>query len=108
MSEYINALQELLKILSSPAQEQLSYLNDLGDISLDELALEFDELFLLASTKLEAWELSQPQFKALNFLNSMLDKISNIDECWTKSSLSERREWEEIRKLSNVCLKEFK
>ncbi|BBM03580.1 hypothetical protein [Microbulbifer sp. GL-2] len=107
MSKYINSLLEVLKILASSAQVQLRYLNGLGNPSVDELALDFDDLFLMAPSKLEVGELTSQQFKNLEDLNSMFDQISGVDRYWTASSLSEDREWEEIRKLASVCLRQF-
>ena len=107
MSKYIVTLLELLKVLASSAQVQLSYLDSLGSPSVDELALEFEDLFLIASSKLEAGELTSLQFENLEVLDSMFDKISGVDKHWTTSSLCESAEWEEIRKLANLCLKQF-
>ncbi|MFL0803130.1 MAG: hypothetical protein K6L81_05400 [Agarilytica sp.] len=107
MLNYTNELLELLKILASSAQVQLTYLEGLGNPSVDELALEFDDLFLLASSKVETGVLTSPQFDLLERLNSKLDEISGVDMCWTTTAISDSKEWEEIRVLANLCLKKI-
>lgn len=107
MLNYLNALIEVLKILASSASEQLSYLRKLGSPSVDELALEFNDLFLLASAKVESGELSQEQFEFLKALDLQLDKMSDVEQNWTDESLSGDEEWEEVRRLAASSLKHF-
>ncbi len=109
MQIFINALLDILKILSSEAEDQLLYLQTIGGGSIDELALEFEELMLVAPSKLSSGEITKKQFSSIEFLNIKLDGLSENDkiENWTESALAKSDEWEEIRKLASGCIRQF-
>lgn len=107
MSKYIKSFVEILKVLSLSAQKQLIYLIELGNPSVDELALEFDDLFLLAPSKLDSGELTHEQFKLLNVINLKFEEMGDLEKNWSESSLSNSEEWEELRGLAKLALSEM-
>lgn len=109
MEIFIESLLKILKILASGSAEQLRYLKSIGGASIDELALEFEELVLLAPSKFEVGDITQTQFSSIKLLNQKLDEFSGDDKAsyWTESALIEKSEWEEVRKLAGECLVKF-
>lgn len=107
MFNYSNALSEVLNILASPANEQLGYLRRLNDPCVSELALEFSDLFLLASDRVDTGELSQGLFESLKALDLQLDKMSDDKHNWTDESLADSKEWEQVRQLAAASLVYF-
>jgi hypothetical protein len=109
MEFFTSATQKIMKTLSSEAGEQIQYLNSIGSDSVDELALELEEIALLAPSKLESGEITQAQYSLIQLLNNKLDELSDNGKIdyWTESALFESSEWEEIRTLAKECLREF-
>lgn len=109
LESFISALMQILKVLSAPAEDQVKYLQLIGGASVDELALEFEEVWLLASSALESNEIREYQYDALKNLNEKLDQLSEVgnDEIWTESALFKNEEWEEVRSLAKECIESF-
>jgi len=100
-SELLEALQRLAE---SPA-EQEAYLRKL-DVGIDELALEYDDLFHLVDAKFRTGELGASEREALSTLSKVLDDMSgpkNAD-LWTTDALQHRDEWREVRRLAGKAL----
>ncbi len=109
LESFISALMQILKVLSAPAKEQVKYLQLIGGASVDELALEFEEVWLLAPSILESKEITECQYDALKKLNGKLDQLSEVgnDKTWTESALFKNGEWEEVRSLAKKCIESF-
>lgn len=109
MQNYIENLCEQLRLLSRPAKEQLDYLESIGGAPIDELALEFEEVMILAPQKLQDGKITTAQVDSINFLYSKLNMLNNdiSGEFWTESALVEQPEWGEIRSLARDCLTKF-
>lgn len=92
-----------IKRLAAPADEQIAYLRRLGSFpSLDELALEFDDMFGPAGTLPEG---SPEWVEALRKLDQRLDEISGHENehLWLAQAL-EGTEWTEVRDLARNAL----
>ena len=98
MRNFFNELTEILNILSSSSKEQISYL---GSMSVDELGLEFDDIYHLINSKEDFKNLTGRQLNLLFDLNNKLDNMSRKESLWTKKALNENIEWMEIRNLAN-------
>jgi hypothetical protein len=91
-------LLEALKRLAAPAEEQVAYLRGLGSFpSLDELALEFDDVFGPPGTPPPdgAWE------DALRSLDAVLNAMSGRENShlWIADAL-DGPEWAAVRALA--------
>ena len=73
---FIDTLMELLQILSGTADEQVNYLRGLGGVSVDELGLEFEEIWLQADIIFRSKGITQHQYDAIKKLNVTLDQMS--------------------------------
>ena len=105
MGDYCNVALNALKILSAEASDQLSYLDRIGGASIDELALEFEELMLLAPSKLESGEITRQQYLSLKSIDKELDGLGY--ECWSELAIRNSHEWKKIRALAEKSLELF-
>jgi hypothetical protein len=95
-------LLESLKRLAAPADEQVAYLRDLGSFpSLDELALEFDDVFGPPGTPPP----EGPWADALSKLAAALNAMSGQENShlWTADALN-GPEWAEVRSLAREAI----
>jgi hypothetical protein len=97
-------LIESVKRLAAPADEQVAYLRRLGSFpSLDELALEFNDMFVPAratsSNAPSEWA------DALRRLDERLDEMSGQAnaELWLARALN-GTEWTQVRELARAAL----
>jgi len=100
MKNYINEMKKIMQILSSPADEQMNYIEDM---SVDELGLEFDDIYLMLQIN-NFKELKEKEKEIVNKLNNLFNKMSKNKFLWTKKSLNESLEWKEVRKLAKEFL----
>jgi hypothetical protein len=89
-------IKHIIEVLSSPAHIQIKYI---GDMSVDELGLEFDDAYLMLSLS-NFKQLNKKERTILNELNIVLDKMSEISKLWNKEALNSSFEWEAVRKLA--------
>lgn len=103
MNDTINLVVSAVKILGKDASEQKRYLMSMGiDDCIDELALEFDESYmLLLSSEKDFSKLSEEQVKILREINCKLEEISSVENLWTFQALHLNLDWKEIRQLAN-------
>lgn len=103
--EYVNQvlldLQSALAKLAAPATEQIAHLKKLELLpSVDELALEFDDLVGLVPQLVAQGCLTQEQAERLRGLDQILTEMSGSDDLWTENALREREIWQEVRRLA--------
>ena len=110
MDTFTHMLITSLKVLSSEALGQLRYLGTLGiSGNIDELALEFDDVALLAKVKYESNEITEEQYKLVERLATQLDEMSGIQnkQLWTEKALINAPQWKEVREHAKACLNAF-
>jgi hypothetical protein len=94
------SMAAVLGRLASPADVQAAYLADLGvSGSIDELALEFDDLFKPLEPRLDGlrgWE------AALASLRELDSSLSSEQLSWSYEALQSSQGWEEIRRLARA------
>jgi hypothetical protein len=107
MNNYKTSLAEVVSRLADSSSKQEAYLERLG-VGVDELALEFDDLFRLAGGKLQAGELAAHEYDALSALDKALQDMSGPAraELWTVDALRNRSEWAEVRILAGKAVVE--
>ena len=99
-------LQAAVTRLAAPAARQLDYLADLGVLpSVDELALEFDDRFVLVPELEAARLLTAEQVEALRRIDRLLVAMSQQPDRWTATALAEHPDWAELRRLAAVSLR---
>jgi len=105
MNHYRRALVEAARRLAISADQQECYLTQLG-VGVDEIALEFDDLFRLAATKLDAGAIAAREYDVLCVLERALQEISGPKraDLWTVEALRGRSEWAKIRELANDAI----
>lgn len=99
-------LERTLRNLAAPAAEQTSYLTRLGTApSVDELALEFDDVFRRLTDSGLHTKLGQAK-ESVAAVNRMLADISGEfhEQLWTTAALERRAEWTRIRELATKAL----
>jgi len=106
MEDFTKKLCDNLKILSSTPSEQLLYLTRIGGASVDELALEFEEVMLLAVQKFSEGNIEAALFDSISLLNEKLDSLSGDEhgDYWTEESLFSAEEWQQVRVIAGDCL----
>ena len=110
MDTFTQMLITSLKVLSWEAIDQLRYLGTLGiSGNIDELALEFDDVALLAKVKYESREFNEEQYKFVERLSTQLDEMSGIQnkQLWTEKALINTPQWKEVREHAKACLNAF-
>ena len=96
-------LQNVLARLAAPASEQISYLQKLKVLpSIDELALEFDDTFVLVPQLIDERQLTQEQAETMYALDRKLSEMSNEQSLWTTTALREHPDWAEVRRLAAI------
>jgi hypothetical protein len=109
MSDRLQLLKDSLSILMSPSNEQLAHLKNLGDVGVDELALEYDDIACAAAHMVECGELTSRQRGEIESLSGLLKKMSLPENSalWTQEALSMAAEWREVRRLARETLESF-
>lgn len=105
---YRHSVRESVTRLGAPAWRQVAYLRRLGvHPSVDELALDFHELALLAASCAARGELTGAEAELVARLDAKLDAMSGTDraELWTPDALASAPEWDDVRELACECLK---
>ncbi|WP_088413326.1 hypothetical protein [Mycobacteroides saopaulense] len=97
---WLNNFIKVIERLAAPAKEQIDYINGL-DIPVDELALEFDSLYLV-----DRLSLTNEQLGYSNQIDRLLDDLSNDDDKgqWSREGLISDLRWGEIRRTADLLL----
>jgi hypothetical protein len=110
LNEYQRQLREALKLLAAPAEAQIIYLKNLGVFpSVDELALEFYDLAVLADSKLQEGQINASQYRSAREIDSKLAEISGEKNTglWEPNALFNAPSWEEVRSMAKQALPLF-
>ncbi|MGH9961032.1 MAG: hypothetical protein ACREBC_28585, partial [Pyrinomonadaceae bacterium] len=110
MIDFINALIDIIKLLAADAEEQLNYLAKIGVAGgIDELALEFEDVAILAQSKLNQGQINEIQYQKICDLNQKLIDMSGEENAvlWTEEALRESDDWKAVRRLARNCLEVF-
>lgn len=94
-------------VLAMSAEDQLSYLSSLGvPGGVDELALEFDDTFLLAKQFVQLGWIDSETYEQAHSLDAELSAISGSDhaELWTATALTASPQWASIRLRARALL----
>ncbi len=107
----LRQLRASVEVLGAPAEDQSGYLERIGfsgthPWNVDELALQFDDLYLLADQLTEAGRLTNAQLAALADLDRLLGAMSGPErpELWSEDALRTTPEWEQVRELARKTL----
>lgn len=103
-------LQEALKRLAEPFTQQADYLKTLGIWpSIDELALELDDVAPLVPEAVRKGELSKEVELAVERVHEKLDEMSGQQNAhlWTPDALANSSEWETVRLLASEALRKL-
>jgi hypothetical protein len=93
--------------LALPASTQIDYLRAIGAApSADEMALEFNEGFVLVPQFVDAGWLSASDTEALRELHKILAEMSGSEqaELWTEDALRNASAWENVRTVAQGFL----
>lgn len=98
-------LRSTIERLSRPAGEQESYIDSLG-VSIDELALEFDDAYKAIQHMLDRVGVSTDGADHLSSLDAQLEEMSGSERSalWTRQALRESPEWKLIRARAKSAL----
>jgi len=103
-------LAETLLRLASPAAEQRAYIRALGTAPcIDELALEFDDMFVVTPLMLSRGALSPAEKLPLDAVDAQLKAMSGRHQAalWDLDAL-DRPEWARVRELARSALSRLK
>lgn len=101
--EILASLQDVLARLAAPASVQLDYLREIGlSPSIDELALEFDDIAVLVPELVDDGRLTREQVETVMALDRMLQAMSGIDDLWNDAALQSDPRWAEVRDLARL------
>lgn len=105
-----NRLQQALSMLAAAPDDQIEYLETLGVApSVDELALELNDLVRQVPVAVQAGVLSAEAEMAIRRVDEKLDSMSGVQhsDLWWTDRLVNSQEWKEVRKLANEALEHF-
>ena len=93
--------------LGAEAPDQIRYLRLRGRVSVDELALELDDVLRLVWIPLEAGRVAEEQLVGARLVDDMLDSFSGQAnaERWTEEALASAEEWKRVRIAAREALK---
>ncbi|WP_157840069.1 hypothetical protein [Streptomyces megasporus] len=102
---FLRDLRRSLEQLSWNAERQFAYVDDLG-VDVDEIALEFDDLFRIAESMATQGLISTDFFTRLKGIDSQLSTMTRKGaEVWEREKVKSSKEWETLRKLATETLK---
>jgi len=106
-------LYHALRRLADPASDQIDYLRQLDqDLpkgllpSIDEIALEFDDVVFLARAFLERGDITPEKAEAIYAVDRKLSAMSGADhaDLWTPEALESSDAWADVRRLAARAL----
>jgi len=106
-SQVVDDLKLRLANLAAEAPEQVRYLRSIGRVSVDELALEFDDAMRLTWIPLEAGVITDQQLAGARLVDQILHTLSGREnaEKWTEDSLEHAEEWVRVRIAAKEALR---
>lgn len=102
-------LIEGLQLVSADYETQVKLLPPNLVMTVDEIALTYNECFILADQILSAKLINKEDYLKAKEIDDIFDKMSSKkhSEFWTLSSLKNGADWEEIRKKAESILKNW-
>jgi hypothetical protein len=94
-------------VLSWPAEEQLDYLRrTVPDASIDELALEFDDVERIVGFAVQEGWLTLQDAVRIGELSSQLSRMSGDEhaDLWTQEAVRAGPEWGQVRRLARSII----
>ncbi len=106
MSDFTVKLADCLHVLSLSSREQIRYLKDIGGVSVDELALQYEDVAVLAAEKFGSGEISEDLFNLIGSLDEKINSMSGSDreDLWTEEALASSDDWKKVREIAETCL----
>ncbi len=115
MTSRYQQLRQAVARLAAPAEEQERYLAALfaggtqrdNESAIDELALEFDDIFRAADHMIGEGELTYEQKHAIQAIDDLLARYSGMENAdfWMREALFIDGRWSEIRSCATNILK---
>lgn len=102
--ELYKKIIESLKLVASPAKEQINLFPDYVCIP-DEIALTFDEIISYAKILVENNFITIDQYSLLEHLNHLFENFQKVD--WTIESMYNSKKWMQTRQEAIIILKKF-
>lgn len=98
-------LIDAVKLLASEATVQLDSLGERGLApSVNELAMEFDDIACARDDMLAKGELNASEHRAVAMLDAAFDKMTPADGAvWTPEAVKHDVRWADIRRLAAEC-----
>ena len=108
MNMLYGQLLEEVRILASSSDQQIEHLNSIGDVSVDELALDFDAAWQPVKSFVKS-EYGATVFGTLSELDTKLDEMSGEGNkhLWTYAGLKTEQEWGIIRDIASQHLSDL-
>lgn len=97
-------LTRVIQLLAASSPEQQQHLQALGSWpALDELGLEFDDIYAVVPQLLGRREVSAEAVQAIDELNAILAQSPSGSVLWTEGAL-DRPEWVQVRESASRAL----
>lgn len=96
-------MTQALRLLAARAEVQVQALPTFVHVP-DELSLIYGDIVLLLDRLHRNGILNEVLYLKLQELNAILDEMSNQESLWEIESLSNSREWQEVRMKARECL----
>ncbi|MGK5547107.1 hypothetical protein ACSNOH_20595 [Streptomyces sp. URMC 127] len=101
---FVRQLVRALRNLSSDAESQIAFTHRLG-VGVDEIALEFDDVFRQAHGMCATGLLPEQIEDALRPIDSQLQQMTNSRQpVWNEDSVRSSPEWRAVRSLAREAL----
>ena len=100
MTEVLQRIRDAVERLTWPARQQIEHVHGI----VDELALEFDDVFAVIRDRPGEFGLSPEASAGLHDLDHRLDELSDEPSLWSEEALKTAPEWAEIRELAGEVL----
>jgi hypothetical protein len=103
---HLNMLVQSLQLLAADYEEQVKALPEFVDVP-DEIALTFNEAYLLIENFDKEGLMTTSQKMDLRQIDSALEQMSKGEDVWTLNALKTSSQWEDVRLLASNALKAF-
>lgn len=110
-AEELKVLVSAVRMLAASAEEQSSYLREIGVGELaDELALELNDSLWTLPILIQQGVLTEEQAKDVRILDQDLDAMSGLQHktLWRIEKLATAPEWQRIRDKARSILESFR
>lgn len=108
---FLSELVKSVRLLASPSDGQANFVRSITRVddelvNCDELALNFDDSYVMVPQLLEDSLISRDAADCLDALSAQLRDMSGSDKAdlWTLRSVRHAQEWERVRELARASL----